>query len=209
MSYSETEEYSLKDLCREAEVTERTIRYYIQEDLLPPPEGAGQATRYTGEHLLRLRIIRRLKEEYLPLSEIRRRLTGLSMDELESLAAKLEETTPPAVSETSSAKQYLDNLLQSKASFAQPPPPMVSRAAPAPIPAPMPSATAGGAVPDASLRESLTSKKSEEKSVEEGEEWRRVKIAPEVELNYRPGSQENQQRIASLLELARKIFNTK
>jgi len=205
--FSEIEEYSLKELCREAEVTERTIRYYIQEDLLPPPEGAGQATRYTGEHLLRLRIIRRLKEEYLPLSEIRRRLTGLNLYELESLAAKLDENLPPAVAETSSAKQYLDNLLQSKASIAPPPPPMLSRAAPAPFsaPMPMPSAAAGGAAPGSFKKESAVPKSE----TDEGEEWRRVKIAPEVELHYRPGNHENQQKITSLLELARKIFNTK
>jgi hypothetical protein len=127
------------------------------------------------------------------------------LEELESLAAKLEENTPPAVSETSSAKQYLDNLLQSKASFA-PPPPMPAKAAPAPMvaPLPMPSA-AGGAAPGSFKKESV----APQGESDEGEEWRRVKIAPEVELHYRPGNQENQHRIASLLELARKIFNTK
>lgn len=53
----------------------RTIRYYLQQGLLPPPVFRGPATRYGRVHLLRLLGIRRLKQEGVrALSELKRRL---------------------------------------------------------------------------------------------------------------------------------------
>ena len=69
-------EYSISELAEEAGVSTRTIRYYVSEGLLPPPVGAGPNSRYTDAHLHQLGIIGRLKEQYLPLREIRRRLIG-------------------------------------------------------------------------------------------------------------------------------------
>jgi DNA-binding transcriptional MerR regulator len=69
-------EYSISELAEEAGVSTRTIRYYVSEGLLPPPVGAGPNSRYTDAHLRQLGIIGRLKEQYLPLREIRRRLIG-------------------------------------------------------------------------------------------------------------------------------------
>jgi DNA-binding transcriptional MerR regulator len=70
-------EMGLTDLAEAAGVSVRTIRYYISEGLLPPSTGAGPRAAYTAEHLDRLRLIARLKDAYLPLREIRRRLRGL------------------------------------------------------------------------------------------------------------------------------------
>jgi DNA-binding transcriptional MerR regulator len=106
----EEQTFSLKDLCRTVQVTERTVRYYIQEGLLPPPEGAGPFARYGEQHLLRLRLIRRLKEEYLPLAEIRRRLSSLTPGELESLAQPTLDASE-LDEEEADAKNYLDRLL--------------------------------------------------------------------------------------------------
>ena len=69
-------EYSISELAEEAGVSTRTIRYYVSEGLLPPPVGAGPNSRYTDAHLRQLGIIGRLKEQFLPLREIRRRLIG-------------------------------------------------------------------------------------------------------------------------------------
>ena len=65
--------YSLADLARLADVTPRTVRYYVAQGLLPSPDAAGPATRYGEGHLLRLRLIRHLQREHLPLAEIRTR----------------------------------------------------------------------------------------------------------------------------------------
>ncbi len=78
--------YSLKELGQVADVTERTVRFYIKEGLLPPPIGAGPFSRYGYEHWLRLQFIRRLKEEFLPLSEIKNLLDGKTVEELDRLA---------------------------------------------------------------------------------------------------------------------------
>ena len=78
---------SLAELTEAAEVSVRTVRYYIAEGLLPPPLGSGPASFYTSAHLERLKLIGRLKDAYLPLKEIRRRLTGVEDTELPRLMA--------------------------------------------------------------------------------------------------------------------------
>lgn len=68
-------DYTLQHLADLADVTPRTIRYYIAQGLLPSP-GAGAGARYGEHHLERLRRIRRLQREHLPLAEIRAQLDG-------------------------------------------------------------------------------------------------------------------------------------
>lgn len=68
-------DYTLQQLADEAGVTPRTIRYYIAQGLLASP-GAGSGARYTDVHLERLRLIRQLQRNHLPLAEIRKQLTG-------------------------------------------------------------------------------------------------------------------------------------
>src|SRR5829696_4383444 len=78
--------YSLNELTDEAGVSVRTVRYYVAEGLLPPPVTAGPRSFYTQAHLDRLRLIDRMKASYLPLKEIRRRLTAMNDDEIRRLA---------------------------------------------------------------------------------------------------------------------------
>jgi DNA-binding transcriptional MerR regulator len=78
---------SLADLTDRAGVSVRTVRYYIAEGLLPPPNGSGPASYYSPSHLDRLKLIGRLKDAYLPLKEIRRRLDGVEDRELPALLA--------------------------------------------------------------------------------------------------------------------------
>lgn len=70
----EHESYRLSELADAAGVTPRTVRYYIAQGLLSSPGRLGAGTRYGSEHLDRLRLIRRLQDEGLSLSEIRDRL---------------------------------------------------------------------------------------------------------------------------------------
>lgn len=88
----EEKRLSLAQLTEAAGVSVRTVRYYIAEGLLPPPLGSGPASFYTPAHLQRLQVIGRLKEAYLPLKEIRRRLDGVEDAELPGLLA-LDEAT--------------------------------------------------------------------------------------------------------------------
>lgn len=86
---------SLGALTKAADVSTRTVRYYIAEGLLPPPTVAGPRSAYTQGHLNRLRLIGRLKDAYLPLREIRRRLDALTDDEVRRLLRTLEEEDRP------------------------------------------------------------------------------------------------------------------
>ena len=66
--------YSIGTLADAAGVSRRTVRFYVQRDLLPPPEGLGRGARYTDEHLARLLQIKGWQEEGVALDEIRARL---------------------------------------------------------------------------------------------------------------------------------------
>jgi DNA-binding transcriptional MerR regulator len=75
-------EYGIKEVCALAAVTPRTIHFYIQQGLLAPSQGAGRGARYSDGHVARLRLIRRLQKEHLPLSEIRRQMGTLDDEEV-------------------------------------------------------------------------------------------------------------------------------
>jgi DNA-binding transcriptional MerR regulator len=106
-------EYTLQQLADEAGVTPRTIRYYIAQGLLASP-GAGSGARYTDAHLDRLRVIRQLQRNHLPLAEIRKQL------------------------DRGSALEYVQSVLQPRAVLArpqEPPRPMAAMAMPSgPVP---------------------------------------------------------------------------
>ena len=88
------ERYSLTDLTDQAGVSARTVRYYVAEGLLPPPALAGSRSYYTAAHRDRLQLIGLLKDAYLPLKEIRRRLAGLTDDEVHAALVEAGATEP-------------------------------------------------------------------------------------------------------------------
>ncbi len=132
-----------------ARVTPRTIRYYVEQGVLPPP-GRGRPAEYTSDHLRRLALIRRLKEQYLPLEEIRDTMQRLTLDEVEELLAHSSAQVKKESAPASSASEYIAGVLDQTAVREQmkresvhlPPPPMASPPAslPQPIPAQAPSA---------------------------------------------------------------------
>ena len=71
------ERFRLAELAAATGVSSRTIRYYIAEGLLPPPEGVGPAAVYGAAYPDRLALIATLKERYLPLREIAARMREL------------------------------------------------------------------------------------------------------------------------------------
>lgn len=88
--------YSLEALADKAAVSARTVRYYVQRGLLPPPVFRGRETTYGEEHLLRLRAIQRLKDRFLPLDAIAAELDRRSLRELEALAEGRDAPVTPA-----------------------------------------------------------------------------------------------------------------
>ena len=65
-----TVEYSISDLCKEFDITTRTIRHYEDLDLLSPSR-RGQSRVYTPSDRTRLRLILRGKRLGLSLEDSR------------------------------------------------------------------------------------------------------------------------------------------
>ena len=83
----EQSSYRIGELAEKAGVTKRTIHYYMGRGLLPTSEGAGLGTTYSDEHLYRIMLIKKLQDAWLPLDEIRKRISGMSLqDVIKSLA---------------------------------------------------------------------------------------------------------------------------
>jgi DNA-binding transcriptional MerR regulator len=102
----EDDRHSLTQLADLAGVTPRTVRYYLAQGLLPAVGQTGPGAKYDERHLARLRLVRRLQAEHLPLAEIRRRLDDLTDDEIRDLAGASEPEPP-----RESALQYLRGVL--------------------------------------------------------------------------------------------------
>lgn len=66
--------YAIGQLADLAGVSRRTVRYYVQEGLIPEPSGLGRGAHYTQEHLNRLLRVKALQEEGLTLDQVRQRL---------------------------------------------------------------------------------------------------------------------------------------
>jgi DNA-binding transcriptional MerR regulator len=66
--------YGIEEMAALGGVTRRTVRYYVQEGLLPPPLGVGRGRHYGPEHLARLQTVKAFQEQGLSLDEIRRAL---------------------------------------------------------------------------------------------------------------------------------------
>jgi DNA-binding transcriptional MerR regulator len=121
------EEYMIGDLARRAGISVRTVRYYIQEGLLPAPPSRGRYTIYSEEYLKRLKLIQLLKDAFMPLKEIKHQVGSLDMDGVEELLSKhmagnLPLPTTPAPARrrsrekiTDDAASYASKVLRSQA----------------------------------------------------------------------------------------------
>jgi DNA-binding transcriptional MerR regulator len=196
---------TIQELARRAGVTTRTIRYYTEQGLLPAPN-RGRPARYTEEHLRRLGLIKRLKQQYLPLEEIRDTLSRLSLPEVEGL---LEEQDPYRLAEApvSSAAEYIANVLGRGSVREQ----LKQRAAPSNGPVPMPAAAPPAAVPPAARPTRglaglfLRREAAPEADVEPAATtWQRVTLTPGIELHYLASGDARIDRLAARISEAAK-----
>lgn len=209
--------YSLTELADLAGVTPRTVRYYLAQGLLPTVGQSGPGSKYDSGHLARLRLVRRLQAEHLPLAEIRRRLDGLDDSEILVLAGS-DEPSPPA----DSALEYLRSVLGGAAvgrASAMPrptlriPPPRrapaeshATRLAATAPPTPAPNSVAErpgdayGSTP--TTAEVVPATRPIERS-----QWERIVLAPEVELHIRrPLARAQNKQVDRLLTIARELL---
>jgi DNA-binding transcriptional MerR regulator len=165
---------TIEELADLVGVPVRTVRYYITEHLLPGPGTRGKGTIYTQEQLLRLKLIRLLAEQRLPLAEIRERLAGLSTRDVQALLG--EEDRRAHEKEGSAGPQsprdYISTLLGRARAAGPTPSPDPSRPA-----APQAQASPDPASSGASSQAAPGSTP--------GESWHRLPLAPGVELHVR------------------------
>ena len=179
--------FDLNDLCQQSGVTARTVRYYVQQGLLPSP-GLGAGARYGQGHLARLRLIRRLQAEHLPLAEIRRRLEPLDDDAVQALLASSATADPgpgnPAV-------DYVRAVLSGASAQAPTPHRPLAPVPPPPAPPSLSSRTGPGPRPAAADRA----------------QWERIALTSDIEVHVRrPLSREDNRRLERLLEKAQELF---
>ena len=86
--------YGIEELADLAGVTRRTIRFYVQEGLLPVPLGRGRGRHYGPEHLKRLLEVKALQERGVPLDAIR---TGLTTPAAVARALRVEPADGPTL----------------------------------------------------------------------------------------------------------------
>lgn len=203
--------YSLTELADLAGVTTRTVRYYLAQGLLPAVGQTGPGSKYGEGHLTRLRLIRRLQAEHLPLAEIRRRLEGLTDSDIRALVAS-ETPAPP----TDSALDYLRTVLGGGTAPMPPVPP------PTPAPASAPSVVPSQSPPRLLRRMSSVSDASPlfSSSVPaspaeadpaaptlERSQWERIALSPDVELHIRrPLTRAHQKGVDRLVTIARELL---
>ena len=192
----------ISELAARTGVSTRTIRYYVEQGLLPQPEIQGKYAVFNEDYLVRLKLIKYLKDAYLPLREIKRKLETLMIPEMHDLVRKFEQDPVRALAEldiypaersrnltpafdeeesSESAHDYIQRTLNRQPAAVRERPVVFNAAAmPAPRSTPEPVS----------------------------ESWQRVDLAPGVELNIRqPQPQSMRLKLAEVIELARRILS--
>jgi DNA-binding transcriptional MerR regulator len=200
---SEVTTYDLKTLCALGGVTVRTVRFYIQQGLLPSP-GLGAGARYTQEHLDRLLLIRRLQRAHLPLAEIRRRIP-------DHLVPPSSPPTPstapprPAPAEPDSPLRLSDYGVHQYAAETRLPPLDGDESE---------AGSAADYIRDVLRERGVRHQPWHEpprpptpRPVTQRSQWERIEIADDVELHVRrPLTRDANRRLEKLLQAARHIF---
>jgi DNA-binding transcriptional MerR regulator len=177
-------DFDITELCERADVTPRTVYFYVQQGLLPPAGSPGPGARYGDGHVARIKLIRLLQTQHLPLAEIARRTKGLSDDQITALIAETKQRRTDA---RGSALEYI------RAVLAEP------RAG---------SSTAHASAPHAAKPRSILglADSAATPGVAERSQWERYTLSDGLELHVRrPMSRVEQRRFDKLIAAARKI----
>lgn len=186
---TKAEDYLIHELAEKMGISVRTIRYYISEGLLPAPDTKGRYATFSEEYLLRLELILKLKDAFLPLKEIRDRIVGLDQTQIKELLDQFDTVnlndqnmafSPDQIKERplNGALDYLANLMGdqqiSKPSNKRPAPPV----------------------------------QAQKRTPAEVETWQRIPLAPGLELHVRPAEEPfYRERIRQIVEFARIQFS--
>lgn len=217
---------TIQELADRAGVTTRTIRYYVEQGVLPPP-GHGRPAEYTDEHIRLLDLVRRLKGQYLPLEEIRDMLQRLSAEQVEAFLGGSGSQQEEQQS-GSSAADYITQVLNRGTLRTQlkeqaaPPPTLSPSAAPSRTGPGSPVVTSPGSGVTRSREtssavtqiaampaESSGQGEASDQTMSEERTWQRVTLAPGMELHYEATtSPARRSAIARIIEAARTVLGS-
>ncbi|HKW09320.1 MAG TPA: MerR family transcriptional regulator [Gemmatimonadaceae bacterium] len=187
---SDSEDLDLAELASAAGVTPRTVRYYVQQGLLPSPGTRGPGTKYDRALIEKLQLIRLLQREHWPLSKIRDHFESLDEEGVRRALGKPPELPLQNISEP--ALEYVRGVLGREQRRGSP---SVKAAASART-----LKSAAAPPPDASAP---TAEWQVTKST-----WERIRLSRDVELSIRrPLTREQNKRVDRLLEAARSILS--
>ena len=99
--------YTIRELQSLTNTNRRTIHFYSQKGLIPPPDSRGGGATYPEDALTRLQIIKKLQERRLTLDEIKNALDS----DYEGLKDLLKETK--SVFNKVKSKEELSDYLMS------------------------------------------------------------------------------------------------
>ncbi|HEY6359969.1 MAG TPA: helix-turn-helix domain-containing protein [Vicinamibacterales bacterium] len=173
--------YTVEDLERLLGIRPRTVHYWSSEGLFEGP-GAGRGTRYTDEHLAKLFLIQKLREEGRPIAEIKTAIKRLPRDAWTAVAQQAKAEPPKGeVNAKDLIAQWLSEGAGSDSASLSP-----WRGAPA-------------------VWEALPRALSVSRSDAQLRPWTRIPLAPDVELHVQePLSPASHQLVRDLMALAQR-----
>ena len=176
-------DFDITELCERASVTPRTVHFYVQQGLLPPAGSPGPGARYGQGHASRIKLIRLLQKQHLPLAEIAKRIKVLTDEQVDALVA---ETKQRRAEGKGTALDYIRSVLaESKA------------------PGPDASRTASRGLARSSSANSAPAAAPAARS-----QWERYTLADGMELHIRrPLSRIEQKQFEKLMAAARDVFD--
>ena len=195
---SDQPRHSLTELADLAGVTPRTVRYYLAQGLLPAVGQTGPGSKYDAGHLARLRLIRRLQAEHLPLAEIRRRLDGLAEEDIRDLAGGPEPAPP-----VGSALDYLRTVLADPSRG----PAASARLMRMAVPMAAPEPDDAGETIERYRSTSAPAPTEPTPATLERSQWERIALAPDIELHIRrPLARAQNKQVDRLVTIARELL---
>jgi len=75
---NDAKRFSVGQLAELGGVSRRTVRYYVQEGLIPAPYGVGRGSHYGTKHLEEILRVKAMQEQGMTLETIRRRISSES-----------------------------------------------------------------------------------------------------------------------------------
>jgi DNA-binding transcriptional MerR regulator len=112
--------YSIQELCEQTGLPRRTIHFYVQQGILPPPSGAGLSAAYDENHLVRLNLIPILRQRGLRLDEIRQHFQASSLPALRKMLEQSKDSLEPASLPLPSGRSYTHYSLPARMTLITP-----------------------------------------------------------------------------------------